>query len=317
MPDSTSTFTNRGTPRLGGVASIVLALICFGALDTTSKVAAAVAPVLMALWLRYLVQTVSTGAVLLPREGLRLLRSRRPGLQALRALLLVSCNGIAFVSLAHMHVGEFTAIVMLTPLLLTVLAAVGLKERVSWLRWACLGGGFIGTLVVMRPGREMFTPALLLPLVLVLANSGFQVLTSALAKVDRPGTIHFYSGLGGLSLTSLSLPFVWQSLPAAIWGVMLLMGLFGALGHFLLIMAYAKAPVAVLTPYLYLQIGFGAIGGWLVFAHIPDRLSLLGIGMIVACGVYGTWLTGREMLRGERLPDAQSSIAAMAGADEH
>jgi drug/metabolite transporter (DMT)-like permease len=316
MPTAPAMSASRSRPRIGGVACIVLALMCFGALDTTSKVAAATAPVLMALWMRYLVQTVTTGALLLPQQGSRLFRSERPALQALRALLLVTCNGIAFVSLARMHVGEFTAIVMLTPLLLTVVAAMSLKERVSWLRWACLAGGFVGTLVVLRPGREMFTPALWLPLVLVLANAGFQVLTSTLAKVDQPGTIHFYSGLGGLAVTSASLPLVWQSLPGSLWGVMLLMGAFGALGHFLLIMAYARTPVAILTPYLYLQIGFGAIGGWIVFSHVPDTWSLVGIGIIVACGVYGTWLTGREILRGELQPDAQSSLAAIAGADE-
>lgn len=308
----------RSVPRIGGVACIVLALLCFGALDTTSKfVATAAAPVLMALWVRYVVQTVATAAMLLPQQGLRLLKSDRPGLQALRALLLVTCNGIGFIALGRMHIAEFTAIVMLTPLLLTVVAAFAMHERVSWLRWACIAGGFVGTLVVMRPGREMFTPVLLLPLLLVAANLGFQVLTSQLARVDQPGTIHLYSGLGGLAVTSVSLPFVWQAVPPTIWWGMGLMGVFGAAGHFLLIMAYARAPVAVLTPYLYLQIFFGAIGGWLVFAHVPDSWSMLGIAIIVFCGVYGTWLTGREILRGERTPDAQSSLVAQAGADEH
>lgn len=302
--------------RIGGVAFIVLALMCFGALDTTSKVAAAVAPVVMALWMRYLVQASSTILILWPRQGRTLLHSRRPGLQLLRAVLLVSCNGIAYVSLAHMHVGEFSAIVMLTPLLLTVVAALGLREPVSALRWACLLGGFAGTLLVMRPGREMFTPALLLPLLLVVANTGFQLVTSTLAKADAPGTIHFYSGLGGLLMTSLALPVAWQALPATVWGILLLVGVFGALGHFLLIMAYARTPVAILTPYLYLQIGFGALGGWIVFSHVPDGWSLAGIALICICGVYGTWLTGREILERSWRDAEQSSIAAMAGADE-
>ncbi|WP_395702071.1 DMT family transporter [Aquabacterium sp.] len=303
--------------RLGGVACIVLALICFGALDTTSKVAAALAPVGLALWVRYLVQTLATAAILWPRQRLQLLHSRRPLLQGLRAVLLVSCNGIAFVSLAHMHVGEFSAIVMLTPLLLTVVAARVLREPVSWLRWACLLGGFGGTLLVLRPGRELFQPAMLLPLVLVLANTGFQLVTSALAKADAPGTIHFYSGLGGLALTSLGLPLAWQALPLGSWGVLLLMAAFGACGHFLLIMAYARTPVAILTPYLYLQIGFGALGGWIVFSHVPDGPALAGIGLICVCGVYGTWLTGREIIARSRQEAEQSSIAAIAGADEH
>lgn len=305
-----------GRGRGGGVGFMLVALICFGALDTSSKVAAALAPVAMALWVRYLVQTLATLAILGPRHRLGLLHTRRPGLQVLRALLLVGCNAIAFVSLMHMHVGEFAAIVMLTPLLLTVVAAMVLREPVSWLRWLCLAGGFAGTLLVMRPGRELFQAAMLLPLGLVLANTGFQLVTSSLAKADAPGTIHFYSGLGGLLVTSCALPWAWRALPAGTWGVLLLVGLFGALGHFLLIMAYARTAVAVLTPYLYLQIGFGALGGYIVFQHVPDDWALAGIALIVGCGVYGTWLTGREIIERSLRDPEQSTITAMAAADE-
>jgi len=305
-----------GQARGGGVACVILALMCFGALDTSSKVAAAMAPVAMALWVRYLVQTLATVTLLGPRSGMALLHTRRPWLQLLRALLLVGCNGIAFISLAHMHVGEFAAIVMLTPLLLTVVAALVLREPVSWLRWLCLAGGFAGTLLVMRPGRELFQPATLLPLALVLANTGFQLVTSSLAKADAPGTIHFYSGLGGLLVTSCALPWAWTVLTPTAWGVLLLVGLFGATGHFLLIMAYARTPVAVLTPYLYLQIGFGALGGWIVFSHVPDDWALAGIALICVCGVYGTWLTGREIIQRSLRNAEQSTITAMAAADE-
>ena len=299
-------------PRRGGIAFIVVAVACFGALDTSSKVAAAVVPVLMAIWVRYLVQTVATAAMLWPSERTRLFRTHRPGLQALRSALLVTSNAIAFLSLRHMHVGEFTAIVMLTPLLLTVVAAHALREAVSWSRWACLAAGFAGTLLVMRPGRELFHAAMLLPLLLVLVSTAFQILTSALAKHDAPGTIHFYSGLGGLVATTLLLPLAWQPQPLAMWLLMGLMGVLGALGHFMLIVAYTRTPVAVLTPYLYLQILFGALGGWLVFAHVPDAWSLGGIALIFAGGVFGTWLTGREMMVGK---EAQSSLNAIAGSD--
>lgn len=299
----------------GGIAFIVAAVACFGALDTASKVAAAAVPVLMAIWVRYVVQTVATGAALWPRQGRALLHTTRPWLQLLRSLLLIAGNALAFLSLRAMHVGEFTAIVMLTPLLVTVVAAWALHEAVSWLRWACVAGGFVGTLLVMRPGGDLFQPAMLLPLLLVVANAAFQILTSTLAKTDSPGTIHFYSGLGGLVLTSTALPFVWTAQPPAMWAVMAAMGVLGALGHFFLIMAYSRTPVAVLTPYLYLQILFAALGGALVFAHVPDGWALAGMALICACGVFGTWLTGREMLRGSRRDSAQSSIAAIAGSD--
>lgn len=303
--------------RAGGIAFIVIAVLCFGSLDTTTKLAAGVVPVAMAMWVRYLVQTTVTAAVLLPARGTALFRTRRPMMQFVRGLMLLTCSVIAFVSLRHMHVGEFTAIVMLTPLLLTVVAAWALRETVSWLRWACVIGGFVGTVVVIRPGRELFQLATLLPLLLVAANTAFQILTSRLAKTDDPGTMHFYTGLVGLVLTTLALPLVWQALPLRLWGVIALIGALGTLGHFLLIVAYTRTPVAVLTPYLYLQIAFAALGGWIVFAHVPDAWSLAGIALIAVCGVFGTWLTGREALANARRDPAESSIVAIAAADAH
>ena len=271
----------------------------------------------MALWARYLVQASVSLALLWPGRRSDLFRTRRPGLQFVRGALLIVCSMIAFFSLRHMQVGEFTAIVMLTPLLLTVVAAVALREPVSWLRWLCVFGGFAGSMVVIRPGMDIFNWLMLLPLLLVAANTGFQVLTSRMAKTEDAGTMHFYTGLTGLALCTLALPFAWQTLAWHQWLLIGLMGVFATFGHFLLIVAYTRAPVAVLTPYLYLQIGFAALGGWLVFAHVPDAWSLTGIALVSVCGVFGTWLTGRETLARSQRDAVQSSIAAIAGADGH
>jgi drug/metabolite transporter (DMT)-like permease len=301
--------------RVGGIAFIVLALACFGTLDTITKGISAITPVVMVLWVRYVVQTVLTTAVLWPRQRAQLFRTGRPLLQLARGLLLMTCSAIAFFSLRVMQVGEFTAIVMLTPLVLTMVAAVALHERISWLRWACVLGGFAGTLVVIRPGAGLFEWVMLLPLLLVLANTAFQVLTSRLTQTEDPGTMHFYTGLVGLAATSAALPLAWKTLPAAVWAALGLIGLIGALGHFLLIMAYTRAPVAVLTPYLYLQIAFAALGGWVAFGHVPDGWSLAGIGLVAVCGVFGTWLTGREVMARRDRKEAQSTLEAIAGAD--
>jgi len=303
--------------RLGGVACIVLAVACFGALDTTAKLATATVPLVVALWVRCLVQATATAAVFGPGLGRHLLRTAHPWRQLLRGLMLVTTNGLAYLSLAVMPVAEFTAVIMVLPLVLTVVAAWQLHEPVSGLRWLCVGAGFVGTLLVIRPGRELFEWATLLPLLLVAIGAGFQLLTRVMTRHDSPGTIHFYSGLTGLVLTSAALPLFWRGLPLATWGLLVLMGLLGAIGHLLLIMAYQRAAVARLTPYLYLQIVFGALGGWLVFGHWPDGASAVGIVVVAVAGVFGTWLTGRELQQAASRREAQSSLQAIAAADEH
>lgn len=280
---------------LGGIAFVVMAVACFAALDTTVKIMGALVPIVMAVWFRYLFQAVFTGIVMWPSRRGRMFRTRRPGLQILRGVMLLASSMLAFISLQYLPVGEFTAIVMLTPLVITVAASVYLRDAVSPLRWVLVLLGFLGALVVIRPGGEGFTWATLLPLGLVASNAAFQILTSRLAREDDPATMHFYSGCVGVALATLLLPMAWvtpQSL--GIWGGLLLLGVLGSLGHYLLILGYARAPAATLTPYLYLQIAFATLAGWLVFAHVPDAWSFAGLGLIALSGVAGTWLTARE-----------------------
>jgi drug/metabolite transporter (DMT)-like permease len=280
---------------LAGIGLVVAAMACFATLDTTTKHISNTVPLFMALWFRYAFQAVATTAVVLPSRGLSVLRTAHPRFQVLRGALLLLCSVFAFFSLKHMPVGEFTAIIMVTPLIITLLASTSLGEKVSPLRWALVTGGFAGTLVIIRPGDSAFNAAMLLPLGLVVCNSWFQVLTSKLAKTEDPVTMHLYTGWSGTLLASLALPLVWTSLPDwSSWAWLALMGLMGTVGHFMLILAYKRAPAATLTPYLYAQIGFAMLGGWLVFSHIPDQLSLVGMLMITFCGAAGAWLAVRE-----------------------
>lgn len=284
-------------PVLASIALALAAVACFAILDTTTKYISASVPVLMALWFRYCFQAVASTVAVLPR-GRNLLRTQHPRFHALRGVLLLLTSLFAFFSVKHMPVGEFTAIVMITPLAVTLLAITSLGEKVSPLRWALVAGGFIGTLVIIRPQRDDFNWAMLLPLGLVACNAWFQVLTSKLARTEDPMTMHFYTGWIGTLLASLALPFVWTALPAwQLWAGLLLMGLMGTVGHFLLILAYARAPASTLTPYLYAQIGFAMLGGWVVFSHVPDGWSMAGIALIAVCGAAGGWLTARENRR--------------------
>ncbi len=276
---------------LAGMALALTALACFATLDTTTKYVTLSVPLLLALWFRYVFQAVVTTAVMLPQRGRALLRTQHLGLQCLRGALLFFTSLFTFLSVKYMPVGEFTAIAMITPLVVTLLAATWLGEHVSRRRWALVAGGFAGTLFIIRPGTALFGWHTLLPLVMVSTYSAFQILTSRLVKTEDAVTMHVYTGWIGTLLGSLALPFVWQ-LPqtAGQWGGLLLMGLMGTVGHFLLILAYRRAPAATLTPLLYAQIAFAMLGGWLVFAHLPDGWALLGMAMIAACGAASAWL---------------------------
>ena len=286
---------SRPSSAVAGVGLTLCAMACFATLDTTTKYVSSSVPLFMALWFRFAFQAIATTLAVLPVRGLAVLRTAHPKFQLLRGALLLTTRLLAFFSLRYMPVGEFTAIVMITPLVITLLASTSLGEQVSPTRWALVAGGFAGTLLIIRPGHAEFGWVSLLPLCLVVSNSWFQVLTSKLAKTEDPVTMHLYTGWVGALLASLALPFVWTSLESwSMWGWLVLMGGAATIGHFLLILAYQRTPAATLTPYLYAQIGFAMLGGWIVFSHLPDQWSMLGIVIIAICGAAGAWLAVRE-----------------------
>ena len=290
---------------LAGIGLVIAAVACFATLDTTTKLSIATVPILMSLWFRYAFQAVATTLVLLPRYGVAVLRTEHPRYQLLRGSLLLASSTLAFLSLRYMPLAEFTSIVLIAPLVVTLLAATTLKEEVSPLRWALVSGGFVGTVVILRPGGTAFSWAMLLPLGLVLTNAWFQVLTSRLARTEKPLTMHFYTGWVGTLIATIPLPFVWTALAGwHEWALLCLMGFMGTVGHFLLILAYQRAPASTLTPFLYAQIACAMVGGWLVFAQVPDRVSLVGMALIATCGAAGAWLTVRE--RREPIEPAES-----------
>jgi drug/metabolite transporter (DMT)-like permease len=284
---------------LAGIGFLIAATACFAVLDTTVKVVGAVVSVLLAVWFRYVFHAVAVTAIMLPLRGRALLRTDHPRFQVLRGALLLSVSALSFVAVQYMPVGEFTAIVMVTPLAVTLLAALFLRERVRPLRWALVCGGFAGALMVVRPGGGLIGWAALLPLVMVFAYAWFQILTAKMARTEDPMTMHFYTGWVGALVASLVLPLVWQAVPdARTLAQLCLIGLMGTVGHFLLILAFQRAPASTLSPYLYTQIGFAMFCGWVVYDHVPGGLELAGIALIVLCGATASWLTARE----QRLP---------------
>lgn len=285
---------------VSGMLFALAALACFATLDTSAKVVALTLPVLLGLWFRYIFQAVLTTAIMLPQRGRSIFHTRHPGLHVLRGALLAVTSLLTFLSVKHMPVGEFTAIAMIAPLVVTLLAAGLLGEHVSRLRWLLVTGGFIGTLVIIRPGGDLFGWHVLLPLAQVGTHSTFQLLTGRMVKTEDAVTMHFYTGWVGALLASLALPFIWVT-PQSVteWTALILMGLMGTIGHFVLILAYRRAPASTLTPLMYVQIAFAMFAGWVVFGHLADGWSLLGMLLIAGCGAASAWLAVHE--RGAKL----------------
>lgn len=292
------------TQALSGIAFLITATACFVVLDSAVKVVGAFISILVAVWFRYVFQAVAVTVIMLPLRGRALLRTQHPRFQVLRGCLLLMVSALSFLALQFMPLGEFTAIVMTAPLVVTLLASVFLKEQVTLQRWALVIGGFMGALLVVRPGGGVVGWGSLLALLMVFTYAWFQILTSRLTRTEDPMTLHFYTGWVGALLATAVLPFVWQAIPdARTFGLLCLIGLMGTVGHFLLILAFARTPASTLTPFLYAQIGFAMLSGWLVFNHIPGALELAGISLIVVCGATASWLTARERQLPVELPE--------------
>jgi len=280
------------------LALIGCACACFATLDTTAKKVTESVPLPLALWFLFLFQTVAYGGLVLHGGRRRLLRDALLGPQLARGALLLGVQTLAFLSLQVLPVGEFTAVAMLTPLLVTLLAGRMLGEHVSWYRIALVLGGFAGTLVIVRPGQAMLGWAIVLPLALVATNAGYQLLTSWMGRTQNTWiTLFCTSAVCWLLLTPI---VVWQNMPfhgsLPLTGL-LLMGLAATSGNVLFVKAFEGATANSLMPYMYLQIGFGILGGWWVFDHVPDAFSLVGMALIAACGVAGGVLSALEARR--------------------
>ena len=279
-----------------GIALVLLTSACFSVSDTLIKYLGAWLPVLFLLWARYAIQA-GTMAVWLARRGRRGFATAHPGFQWVRGALLLLTSGMSYFGLQLMPVAEFTALGMLTPVVVTMLAAWVLHEPVSRTRWALVCGGFIGALIVIRPGSGVFGWAAIFPLLMALCYGAFQVLTSRLASLESPYTTHFYTGFSGTVLVTPLLLLHAGDYAAAVQsaptGKLLLVvgiGAFATAGHLFLIFAFGHAPMATLMPFVYTQIAFALAVSFVVFRHLPDAWAWFGMGGIAACGAVSAWL---------------------------
>jgi len=263
----------------------VLATISYAVVDTLSKYQAREYPVGMIVWARYAVPLVVLLLVFLPRRGRSMLRTAFPLIQLVRGVLLTA--GTLFIVLAYrvMPIAEAQAISFIHPVLLTLLAVVFLGEKVSRLGWAAVLLGFIGVLIIVRPGGGLFTPAALLPLGLALCFSFYQMFTRVIATKESSINSLFCVLLVGSVVMSLALPFVWVDPTAKGVFFFALIGLSSGIGHFSTIKALEYAPASLLAPFAYVQLLWVSILGVLVFGDFPDGITILGMAIVVAGGL--------------------------------
>jgi drug/metabolite transporter (DMT)-like permease len=273
--------------RLTGIALMCGAVACFAMLDTTAKYLNLYMSTLQVVWARY------TGAFLFPfilsnpwtRPGLT--RTKRPLLLLVRSMLLLASTLCNFAALRYLQLDEAIALIFSTPFLVAALSGPILGEWVHWRRWTAIAVGFVGVLVVTRPGAGSFHPAALLSLSAALCYALYSISTRILARTDSNETTLFYSNLVGFLTLMPVVPFVWTTPgdPLVI-ALMVATGAIGSFGHYLLIAAHRLAPAAVLSPFIYTEIVLVTALGFLVFGDVPNRFTLTGAAIVVASGLY-------------------------------
>ena len=268
-----------------GILFICAAVFLFASSDALSKYLTNFYPVVMVLWVRYVVHVSLMLVVLRPPSFKTLIVTQNTKLQIIRGLCMVNTN-LMFISALHfIPLAEGTAIIYLSPLLVTAMSGPLLGERIARLQWIAVAIGFIGVLFIVRPGGSMFHPVALLALGAALSFSVYQIITRKLNHTDRSSTTNFISGLISALVTSVLLPFFWKTPTLYFALLMVILGVSALVSHLWMTKAYQHAKPSTLAPFSYTQLLFAGLIGYIFFNQIPDFMGLLGMLIIVAGGV--------------------------------
>jgi drug/metabolite transporter (DMT)-like permease len=285
--------------RLIGIALMCAAVLCFACLDAMAKYLGTHMDILQVVGVRYAAAFFIALIFSNPLTRPSLLRTDRPALQVLRGALLLGSTVFNFMAFRYLQLDEALAILFSTPFLVAILAGPMLGEWVGWRRWAAILVGFAGVLVVVRPGLGGMHWAALLSLGSAICYAVYNIITRMLSSTDQAETTLFYSNLFGAVLMLPVLPFIWTPPPHWLdFALMVGVGVFGAGGHYLLILAHRNAPASVLSPFMYTQIVWAVTLGYLMFADLPSRWTIAGAGIVIASGLY---LLFRERKVGARV----------------
>ncbi|MDQ2962773.1 MAG: DMT family transporter [Pseudomonadota bacterium] len=275
---------------LSAVMLIVVASACFSTVDITVKHLGQRYPAPLLVWARFGMQALIMLAIMGPKLRLNLVRTTRLPLHLVRGLVLIVSSLCFFSALRFLPLAEATALNYTSPILVTLMAAWLLREPLTRPRWAFIIAGFLGMLLIVRPGSEMLTPAALLALGAAAFYAIFQILTRKLAG-ENLMVLLMYPSLVGTALLSLALPFIhsdeWS--PTSDLGAFIGIGIAGTVGHLLFVTAFQRASASAIAPFTYMQLVWSTLAGWLLFGTFPDGWTLTGIVVIAGSGIVLTW----------------------------
>jgi len=287
-------FHGQAQSPVRGILLLVASTVFFSLCDIITKHLAATLPAVEIAWIRYFTFTCIVVPVVVFMGGWRLFRAKRPGLQVLRSFGMIGSTLFFTQGLRYLPVAESTAIYFISPILIMALSIVFLGETVGWRRWIAAFVGLLGVLVVIRPGTDAFQPTALLPLLGATSWAAGAVVTRKMSGSDHPLTTLVYSAVMGCLVLSALLPFNWVTPIGSEIGFAVLMGLFFAVGQWLVVLAYRYGNASVIAPFSYVQLLWAGSLGYLVFGALPDGWTIVGAGIIAASGLYTAY---RERVR--------------------
>jgi len=287
MPERPTTPAHQRRQRLIGISLMCGAVALFACLDTTAKYLNTQMDSLQIAWARYTSAFVLTLIVSNPLTHTGLLRSKRLTLQITRSVLLVASTVLNFLALRWLQLDEALSIIFTFPFIVAIISGPMLGEWIGWRRWAAICFGFGGVLLITRPGFGGMHPAALFALAATICYGFYAVITRIVSRVDSNQTSLFYANFIGALVMLPVILFVWTT--PQNWLIALLMlgiGVLGSAGHFLLIAGHRLAPASVLSPFIYTQLIWVVILGYLVFDHVPNAWTMAGGAIVVSSGLY-------------------------------
>jgi drug/metabolite transporter (DMT)-like permease len=279
--------------------AMLLSILLFSMMDATVKWLGGHYPTHQIMFFRCFVAMIPVGLIIYSRGGIKVLVTRQPAMHLLRSILGVSAMGFAFYAFSLMKLADAISILHTTPLFMTALSVLILSEKVGLHRWSAVIAGFIGMLIVIRPGESMFESGSFYMLVAAALISCTTIIIRYLSAKDDPVCITFYFTLTGVVVSAVGIAlFGWVAPPAGDWVYLIAVGAFGGIAQYLMTVSYRHSEIAVVAPLKFLSIASGGTIAYFIWSEIPDLQSMVGITIIVSSGLY---TLHRELLLGKRV----------------